>query len=147
MPDPLIVTSHQNDPGEQGPAEAPASQGEDLAALLKRLLKQMPNRTPKDLASEAGISYATLNAWMNRTRGTSRIKTETLRELVRVLRDDWGLSVTPAEMFAAVGRAVPGGSDAEREARLLKIFRELPVDRQRDVVRYAEAQLTVSRVS
>ncbi|MFG2963529.1 helix-turn-helix domain-containing protein [Streptomyces sp. NPDC048288] len=140
------MTSHQNDPGEH-PAEAPASQGEDLAALLGRLTEKRPGRTPKDLAAEAGIPYATLNAWMRRTRGTSRVGSDVLRDLVRVLRDDWGKDVTPAQMFAAVGRAVPGGGDAEREARLLRIYRELPVERQRDVVRYAEAQLTVSRVS
>ncbi|MFC8435178.1 helix-turn-helix domain-containing protein [Streptomyces sp. NPDC057253] len=141
------MTSHQHDPGEHGPAEDPARAGEDLAALLRRLVEEKPDKTPKDLATEAGVSYATLNAWMNRTRGTSRIKTETLRDLVRVLRDKWGLSVTPAEMFASVGRAVPGGSDEEREARLLRIYRELPVDKQRDVLKYADALLTVSRAS
>ncbi|MEU9149156.1 helix-turn-helix transcriptional regulator [Streptomyces sp. NPDC048417] len=141
------MTSQQNHPGEQGPAEASASQGEDLAALLNRLVAEKPDKTPKDLATEAGISYPTLNAWMRRARGTSRVQPDTLRALVRTLRDDWGLSVTPAEMFAAVGRAVPGGADEEREGRLLKLFRQLPIDRQRDVVRYAEAQLTVSRTS
>ncbi|MEU6222294.1 transcriptional regulator [Streptomyces sp. NPDC047042] len=141
------MTSHQHGPGEQGPAEDPAHEGEDLAALLQRLVEEKPDKTPKDLAVESGVPYATLNAWMRRTRGTSKIKSETLRDLVRVLRDAWGLSVTPAEVFASVGRAVPGGSDKARESRLLRVYRELPVDKQRDVLRYADALLTVSRAS
>ncbi|MEU1141836.1 helix-turn-helix transcriptional regulator [Streptomyces sp. NPDC005885] len=139
------MTSHRNDPGEQS-AEAPASQGEDLAALLERLLQERSDKSQKDLATESGIKYPTLNAWLNRTRGTRRVPDETLRALVTTFRS-WGVEVTPKEMFDAVGRAVPGGADEERESRLLKVFRQLPVDRQRDVVRYASAQLTVSRTS
>ncbi|MEV8600495.1 helix-turn-helix transcriptional regulator [Streptomyces griseoviridis] len=140
------MTSQQRDPGEPRPAAAPAPHGEDLAALLARLVADTPDKTPKDLATEAGVPYATLNAWMNRTRGTSRVQPDTLRALVRVLRA-WGREVTPREMFAAVGRAVPGGTDQEREARLLRLFRQLPTDRQRDVLKYCETQLSISHAS
>ena len=143
MTDPLRVTSHQNNPGEPRPAEDSVLRSEDLAAVLERLIAQRPDKTPKDLATEAGISYPTLNAWMRRTRGTSRVQSDTLRALVKTFRS-WGVEVEPAEMFAAVGRAVPGGTDEEREARLLRVYRELPVDKQRDVVRYANALHTVS---
>ncbi|MGW4883404.1 helix-turn-helix domain-containing protein [Streptomyces murinus] len=147
MHDPLTVTSHQHDPGEQGPAEDQAPpQGEDLAALLERLLHRAPDKTQKDLAIEAGVRYPTLNAWMNRTRGTSRIEPDTLRSLVEVFRR-WDVPVTPAEMFKAASRPVPGRADEEREKRLLKLYRQLPEDRQRDLVRYAEASLRVSQVS
>jgi hypothetical protein len=146
MPDPLIVTSHQNHPGEPDPAEDRAPRGEDLAALLERLLAGVPGKTQKDLATEAGIRYPTFNAWMNRTRGTSRIDPETLRAMVATLRK-WGVAVTPREMFEAVGRPVPGPTGDEREARLLSLYRQLPEDRQRDLVRDAEAMLRVSRVS
>ncbi|NEC72937.1 helix-turn-helix transcriptional regulator [Streptomyces rochei] len=146
MPDPLYVTSHQQHPGEQGPAEDPAPRGEDLAALLDRLLSEVPGKTQKDLATEAGISYPTLNAWMNRTRGTSRIDPDRLRDLVAAFRK-WGVHVTPREIFTAAGRPVPGRTDAQREERLLRLYRQLPEDKQRDVIKYADALLKVSHVS
>ncbi|MFD3614473.1 helix-turn-helix domain-containing protein [Streptomyces sp. NPDC058676] len=146
MPDPLNVTSPQHHPGEPYTAEDPARQGEDLAALLGRLLAQVPSKTQKDLATEAGVPYPTLNAWMNRTRGTSRIDPEVLRSLVAAFRR-WGVEVTPKEMFEATGRPVPGPSGDEREARLLHLYRQLPEDKQRALVKDAEAMAQVSRVS
>ncbi|MFI7014428.1 helix-turn-helix domain-containing protein [Streptomyces sp. NPDC050164] len=147
------MTSHQNDPGEPDPAEDQAPRGEDLAALLERLLKQAPDRTQKDLATQAGVSYPTLNAWMNRTRGTSRVPPDTLRALVDAFRA-WGVAITPKEMFEAAGRPVPGRADKEREDRLLALYRQLPEGRQRDLVKFAEAMLRdasaavrISRVS
>ncbi|MFI0530263.1 helix-turn-helix domain-containing protein [Streptomyces scabiei] len=145
MADPQTVTSHQHRPGAPT-AEDRAHEGEDLAALLARLLDQAPGKTQKDLATEAEIKYPTLNAWMNRTRGTSQIDTDLLRSLVSVFRR-WGVDVTPAEMFAAVGRPVPGKSRDEREARMLRIYRQLPDDRQRDAVKYVEALLQIAHVS
>ncbi|WP_282795145.1 helix-turn-helix transcriptional regulator [Streptomyces sp. CC224B] len=140
------MTSHQHHPGElDHPAEDRAPRGEDLAALLDRLLGEVPDKTQKDLAAAANISYPTLNAWMNRNRGTSRIAPDTLRAMVDVFRS-WGVDVTPAEMFASVGRAVPGSSDSAREARLLKLYRQLPKDKQRDLIKDAEAMLRISRV-
>jgi transcriptional regulator with XRE-family HTH domain len=146
MPDPLNVTSPQYHPGEPDTAEDPAAQGEDLAALIERLLSQAPDKTQKDLATEAGIRYPTLNAWMNRTRGTSRIDPEVLRSLVAVFRK-WGVEVTPKAMFEATGRPVPGPTGDEREARLLHLYRQLPADKQRALVNDAEAMLRVSRAS
>ena len=111
------VTSRQTLPSSPGTAEGgPESPGEDLAALLERLLALPQSGTQKDLAREAGISYPTLNAWMNRTRGTSRIPPEKLRAMVEVFRR-WGVRTTPKEFFEAVGRPVPGPSRDEREAR------------------------------
>ena len=117
MPDPRCVTIQQSSPGDPDPGQDPPRRDEDLAALLERLLAQAPDRTQKDLAAEAGISYPTLNAWMNRTRGTSRIDPEKLRAMVEVFRR-WGVRTTPREFFEAVGRPVPGPSGDEREARL-----------------------------
>ncbi|MEU6535571.1 helix-turn-helix transcriptional regulator [Streptomyces sp. NPDC047000] len=139
------MTSHQTTPGER-PAEARAHQSEDLAALLERLLAEVPDKTQKDLAVEAGVKYPTLNAWLNRTRGTSRIELEVLRALAKTFQA-WGVDTSPREFFEATGRPVPGRTDEEREARLLKLYRQLPEDRQRDLVKDAEAMLRVSRVS
>ncbi|MEU1195734.1 MULTISPECIES: helix-turn-helix domain-containing protein [Streptomyces] len=139
------MTKQPHQPGEPGSGEGVAHGGEDLAALLERLLAQVPDRTQKDLAEQAGISYPTLNAWMNRTRGTSRIDPEKLRAMVEVFRR-WGVKTTPREFFATVGRPVPGPSGDEREAQLLKLYRQLPESRQRALVKNAEAMLQLSRV-
>ncbi|WP_406261922.1 helix-turn-helix domain-containing protein [Streptomyces chartreusis] len=139
------MTIQQSSPGDPDPGQDPPRRDEDLAALLERLLAQAPDRTQKDLAAEAGISYPTLNAWMNRTRGTSRIDPEKLRAMVEVFRR-WGVRTTPREFLEAVGRPVPGPSGDEREARLLKLYRQLPEARQRALLKDAEAMLQVSRI-
>ncbi|MGW0558053.1 helix-turn-helix domain-containing protein [Streptomyces sp. NPDC002926] len=140
------MTSHQNHPAEPRPGDDGVREGEDLAALLERLLAKVSGKTQKDLASEAGISYPTLNAWMNRTRGTSRVEPEKLRAMVDVFRR-WGLKTTPREFFQAVGRPVPGPSRDEREAKLLMLYRQLPEARQRALIQDAEAMLQVSRMT
>ncbi|OIJ62724.1 helix-turn-helix domain-containing protein [Streptomyces mangrovisoli] len=140
------MTSEPIPPEEPEPGDDPARRGEDLAALLERLLDASQGRTQKDLASESGISYPTLNAWMNRTRGTSRIDPERLRAMVEVFRR-WGVRTTPREFFEAAGRPVPGPSKDEREARLLKLYRQLPEARQRALLKDAEAMLQVSRIT
>ncbi|WP_328425929.1 helix-turn-helix domain-containing protein [Streptomyces sp. NBC_00443] len=139
------MTSHQQDPGAPE-AEHPAPAGEDLAALLERLLAQAPDRTQKGLAEEAGISYQTLNAWMNRTRGTSRIDPEKLRAMVDVFRR-WGVDTNIREFHQAVGRPAPGPTDRERESRLLRLYRQLPEEKQRLLVEDAEVMLKITSVS
>jgi transcriptional regulator with XRE-family HTH domain len=140
------VTNEQSRPEDPAPGHDPARRDEDLAALLEKLLARAPGKTQKDLASEAGISYPTLNAWMNRTRGTSRIDPEKLRAMVEVFRR-WGVRTTPKEFFEAVGRPVPGPSGDEREARLLNLYRQLPESRQRALLKDAEAMLQVTRIT
>ncbi|MEU0332172.1 helix-turn-helix domain-containing protein [Streptomyces sp. NPDC006193] len=138
------MTSHQNHPGEQGPAEDRASPGEDLAALLTRAIDEA-GMTQKQLAEETGVSYPTLNSWIKRTRGTSRIAPETLRSIATAVRAR-GAKVTVREIFQAAGRPVPGPTNEEREQRLLRLYRQLPEDKQRDLVRYAESALRLSQV-
>ncbi|MFF3484912.1 helix-turn-helix domain-containing protein [Streptomyces sp. NPDC002701] len=103
-------------------------------------------RTQKDLAAAADISYPTLNAWMNRTRDTSRVDPERLRAMVEVFRR-WGVRTTPREFFASAGRPVPGSSGDKCEAQLLKSYRQLSESRQRALVKNAEAMLQPSRIS
>jgi transcriptional regulator with XRE-family HTH domain len=140
------VTNQQSPPGDTDTGHDPSRRDDDLVTLLERLLAQAPGRTQKDLAAEAGISYPTLNAWMNRTRGTSRIDPEKLRAMVEVFRR-WGVRTTPKEFFEAVGRPVPGPSGDEREARLLRLYRQLPEARQRALLKDAEMMLQVSRIT
>ncbi|MET7451688.1 helix-turn-helix transcriptional regulator [Streptomyces sp. NPDC005574] len=140
------MTNQQSPPGDTDTGHDPPRRDVDLVTLLERLLAQVPGRTQKDLAAESGISYPTLNAWMNRTRGTSRIDPEKLRSMVEVFRR-WGVRTTPREFFEAVGRPVPGPSGDEREARLLKLYRQLPEARQRALLKDAEMMLQVSRIT
>lgn len=141
--DAQCVTSHQRHPGEPDLTEdALTPRGEDLAALLHRLLGETDGKSQKDLAAAAGISYQTLNAWMNRTRGTSRIEPDRLRALAATFRT-WGVDISPSHLFKAVGRPVPGPSDAEREAHLLSLYRQLPAEKQRALIEDARAMLKV----
>ncbi|MFF8656756.1 helix-turn-helix domain-containing protein [Streptomyces huasconensis] len=140
------MTTAPNGPGEHDhPAEDPAFRGEDLAALLTRLLAEV-GKTQKDLAEASDIKYPTLNAWVNRTRGTSRIDTEHLRKMAEILRR-WGADVTPGILFRSAGRVVPGPSDEEREARLLRIYRSLPARQQRSLIGIAEDMAAAIRAS
>lgn len=142
--DPQTVMTDQRHPGTDPDAGDPAPKGEDLAALLARLLEET-GKTQKDLAAAAKISYPTLNAWVNRTRGTSRIDPATLRAMAEALRS-FGANVTPREVFESVGRQVPGRADEEREKRLLKIYRGLSAESQRALIQAAEAMYSVARV-
>ncbi|WP_445524745.1 helix-turn-helix domain-containing protein [Streptomyces cyslabdanicus] len=130
------MNSHQNHPGAHD-AEDLTPAGEDLAALLERLLSQAKGKTQKNLADESGVTYQTLNAWMNRTRGTSRIDPDRLRALAGAFRE-WGVETSVREFFEAVGRPAPGRLSEERESRLLKLYRQLPPDKQRLLVEDAE---------
>ncbi|WP_331623623.1 helix-turn-helix transcriptional regulator [Streptomyces sp.] len=90
--------------------------------------------TQRDLAKVTGIPYSTLNAWLTRRRGTGGgISPDHLRALAK------GVRLTVREMFEANGRQVPGDLDAEREAKLLRIYRNLPVEGQRALIQTAEA--------
>ncbi len=142
------MTTGPNHPGDHPvrAAEDPAPNGEDLAALLTRLLEEAGDKTQKELAEAAGIKYPTLNAWMNRTRGTSRINPDDLRALTNILRG-WGADVVPRQLFEAAGRPVPGPTDEEREQRLLDIYRQLPTKGQRALIQSAEAMLSGARAS
>lgn len=138
------VTDDERHPGEHGhPAEA--SSPEDLAALVTRLLEEVGEKQ-KHLAEAANVSYPTLNAWMNRTRGTSRIDPDVLRAITSALRG-FGAKVTVREVFEAAGRAVPGPTDKEREERLLRVWRRLPKESQRALIQTAEALERSARAS
>ncbi|MEV0090383.1 helix-turn-helix domain-containing protein [Streptomyces sp. NPDC050738] len=129
------MTSDPNHPGEPHPAEDPAREGEDLAALLTRLLEEA-GRTQKDLALASGIKYQTLNSWLKRTRGTSRVDPEDLRKITAALRS-WNVTITPKRIFEAAGRAVPGPTDSESERRLVEIYRQLPTRGQKALIQVA----------
>ncbi|MDT0567863.1 helix-turn-helix domain-containing protein [Streptomyces sp. DSM 3412] len=135
--------SHSGEPDR--PADDSTPKGEDLAALLLRLLPETQH-TQKELATATGIKYTRLNQWLTGKRGTTRVETDELHRIADALAQ-WGADVTRKQIFEASGRPVPGRASEEREARLLKIYRALPDAQQRDVVKYAEAMAAVTRVS
>ncbi|MEV6046073.1 helix-turn-helix domain-containing protein [Streptomyces xanthochromogenes] len=100
-------------------------QHEDFADLLKRL-KLTYDVNESEIARALNIAPATVNAWVNRKRGTGRgPRPDTLRALA-----DAFPRFTVAEIFAATGRKAPGPLAPEAEARLLELFRELTPEQQ-----------------
>lgn len=119
-------------------ADRPVS-GEDLAALLKRLLAEK-EKSQAWLAAETGIPLATINAWIvGRRAPKGAAGTESLRKLAAALGS------TPREMFEATGRRAPGPLSQEREEKLLRIYRGLSMEAQRALIQTAEALARVPR--
>jgi transcriptional regulator with XRE-family HTH domain len=129
---------------DSGPVTKPsdaAREREDVAALVKRRLKAK-GMTQRDLADETGIPYSTLNAWITRRRGGGGgINPDQLRLLAE------HLDVTAKAMFEANGRQVPGELSQEREAKLLRLFRNLTTEGQRALIQTAEALTRGTRAS
>lgn len=100
-----------------------------------RVIDENPGLTQKAIADCSGIPYQTVNAWVKRRRGGGgKIDPDTLRALQKCLP-----RTTVADVFAAAGRRTPADLDSEREAKLLRIYRNLPVASQRALVQTAEA--------
>ncbi|MFD8597000.1 helix-turn-helix domain-containing protein [Kitasatospora sp. NPDC059646] len=116
--------------------------GEDLSSLIRRALAEAGlNQTW--LARETGIPLPTINAWVNRTRGTDgRIDPDRLRAIAGALP-----GVTVAEVFESAGRRAPGDLDAEREKKLLRLYRSLPTTQQRILIEQAELLARTARAS
>lgn len=113
--------------------------GEDLAALLKRLLAEK-DKSQAWLAAETGIPLATINAWIvGRRAPKGTAGTESLRKLAEALGS------TPKEMFEATGRRAPGPLSQEREEKLLRIYRALSTEGQRALIQTGEALARVPR--
>jgi transcriptional regulator with XRE-family HTH domain len=120
------VSTHQA--GDEGEA--------DVAELIRRGLARK-GMTQRQLATETDIPYSTLNAWATRRRGTGgNIDPDQLRTLAKAL------GYTARTMFEANGRQPPAELDQEREAKLLRLYRNLSTDGQRALIATAE---TLSR--
>lgn len=108
------------------------SNSDDVAALIARGLTRK-GMTQKELATVTGIPYSTLNAWATRRRGRGGgIKPEHLRKLAE------HLDFTAKEMFEANGRQVPGDLNEEREAEMLRAYRNLSTEGQRALIQTAK---------
>lgn len=100
-------------------------QHEDFADLLNRL-KSTYDVNESEIARAINVAPATVNAWVNRKRGTGRgPRPDTLRALSAAYP-----KFTVAEIFASTGRKAPGPLAPEAEARLMELFRELTPEQQ-----------------
>lgn len=101
-------------------------QTEDLAQLIKRL-KDAYGVNESEIARTIGVAPATVNAWVNRKRGTGRGPNP---DKLRALAASYP-RFTEAEIFAAAGRKAPGPLNPDAESRLLDLFRGLTEEQQR----------------
>ncbi|TJZ55575.1 hypothetical protein FCH28_09545 [Streptomyces piniterrae] len=98
---------------------------EDLAQLIKRL-KDHYTVTESEIARRIGVAPATVNAWVNRKRGTGRgPNTDKLRALASEFP-----AFSEVEIFAAAGRKAPGPLNPDAEERILALFRGLTAEQQ-----------------
>ncbi|WP_042430114.1 helix-turn-helix domain-containing protein [Streptacidiphilus anmyonensis] len=111
----------------------PLEAAEELARLLRGALEET-GLTLHQLARAAGIPQARLASWLDGGRGTA---TGFAAEELRAVADALPGHYTVADLFRAAGRHVPGDLDAEREQRLLEIYRRMDVSRQRSLIAVA----------
>lgn len=117
------------------------TKGEDLAALILRVIDENPGLSQKAIAEKSGIPLATINAWVTRRRGTSgRIDPDTLRKLATVLP-----KTTVAQVFNATGRRAPAHLDEEREKKMLRLWRAMDAQQQRTILDMAEVMVRQPR--
>jgi transcriptional regulator with XRE-family HTH domain len=101
--------------------------GEDVPALLRRVMDER-RWTQSDLARAIGVLVGTVNTWVNGKRTPTG---ENLRKLAA------GTGISEATWVAATGRKIPAELDADREARLIALWRSFTPEEQR----YAEGSL------
>ncbi|GCD46160.1 helix-turn-helix domain-containing protein [Streptomyces paromomycinus] len=98
---------------------------ETLADLIKRLKDEYDVKETQ-IARRIGVAPATVNAWVNGTRGTGRGPNP---DKLRRLAEEFP-RFTEREIFAAAGRKVPGPVDDDAEARILALYRSLTAEQQ-----------------
>ncbi|MEY9876569.1 transcriptional regulator with XRE-family HTH domain [Streptacidiphilus sp. MAP12-33] len=117
--------------------DAIRAEGEDLAALILRVIDENPGLSQKGIAEKSGIPLATINAWVTRRRGTSgRIDPDSLRKLAAVLP-----KTTVKQVFESTGRRAPANLDQEREKKLLRLWRQMDAQQQRSVLDMVEVMV------
>ncbi|MFJ3170592.1 XRE family transcriptional regulator [Streptomyces roseus] len=99
---------------------------EDLAQLIQRL-KDTYGVNESEIARAIGAAPATVNSWVNRTRGGTR---GPRRELLEQLAAQYP-AFTRDEIFAAAGRRTPGNLSENVEQELRETFAELTDEQQK----------------
>lgn len=100
--------------------------GEDLSQLITRI-KDTYQVSESEIARRIDVRAATVNAWVNRTRGTVRgPNPDVLRRLAAAFP-----KISEDEVFAAAGRRRPAPLNPDAEARILEVFRDLTEEQQR----------------
>lgn len=100
--------------------------GEDLAQLIKRL-KETYGVNESEIARAIGAAPATVNAWVNRTRGGVK---GPRRSLLEKLHEAYP-KFSREEIFAAASRLVPGELSDTDQAELFELFGGLTAEQQK----------------
>lgn len=98
--------------------------GIDLAQLIQ-WIKDTTGDNDSDIARRIGAAPSTVNAWVHRMRGTGRGPN---REKLRALAASYNISED--RVFAAAGRKTPGPLTPDKEAELLRYYRDLTEEQQ-----------------
>ncbi|MGQ4517205.1 helix-turn-helix domain-containing protein [Streptomyces sp. DW26H14] len=107
------------------PASKTGAGTDDFAQLLVRL-KAHYGVTDSEIARRIDVSPATVNHWVHRKRGTGRgPKRASLEALAREFPH-----FPLEEIFASVGRAVPGSVSSDEEAEVLTVYADLTAVQQ-----------------
>ncbi|MFD9306099.1 helix-turn-helix domain-containing protein [Streptomyces sp. NPDC060048] len=100
--------------------------GEDLAQLIKRLM-DVYGVNQSEIARAIGAAPATVNSWMNRTRGGVKGPRAGLLEKLHLAFPKFSRE----EIFAAASRQIPGDLSDTDEAELRELFSELTAEQQK----------------
>lgn len=96
----------------------------DLAQLI-HWVSDKTGDNQSQIARRIKVSPATVNAWVNRTRGGTRGPN---KDALRRLAVEYGLP--EVEVFAAAGRRTPGHLPEDKRQELLALFEELTEEQQ-----------------
>lgn len=99
---------------------------EDLAQLIQRL-KGVYGVNDSEIARAIGAAPATINSWVNRTRGGTRGPRASLLEKLHKAFPKFSRE----EIFAAASRQVPGELSGTDEAELFELFGGLTAEQQK----------------
>ncbi|MFD7096575.1 hypothetical protein [Streptomyces xanthophaeus] len=99
---------------------------DDLAQLIKRI-KDVYGVNESEIARAIGAAPATINSWVNRTRGGTRGPRAALLEKLHTAYPKFSRE----EIFAAASRQVPGELSQSDEAELFELFGGLTAEQQK----------------
>ncbi|MFI6530461.1 XRE family transcriptional regulator [Streptomyces uncialis] len=113
---------------------------EDLAQLLARL-KSTYGVGDSEIARRIGVAPATVNSWVHRKRGTGR---GPARDKLAALAAAFP-KFSEEAIFTAAGRKAPGPLSPDKEAEVLRYFRELTAEQQEITVAQLKAVTELNR--
>jgi transcriptional regulator with XRE-family HTH domain len=107
---------------------------DDLGALIQRVMDEN-DWTISTIARRSGLAVSTVHAWKSgdRATGSRGPAPKNLRKLAE------GMNVTPAEVFRAAGRHVPGTMSPDDRERFVDLLEVLSDDNRRVIYKTMQA--------